>query len=175
MVYMEPDHNETVWSEATPCPAVPGHTCPGRCSPAGLAAACRSMGLFGRRVQGSDPKGKADVFIKISRTQVSLPAPHRPGSHTGSLLAEGLGRRWFRHLCLLSATVAVCICFSAAQQLQEDVVTVALCCLISHSFCKPQGRNQNRKYFLERKVHFSSRTETANVKSEKQMADKSKI
>lgn len=46
---------------------------------------------------------------------------------------------------------------------------------MSRSFCNPPGRNQNRKYFLERKVHFSSRTETANVKSEKQMADKSKI
>lgn len=37
------------------------------------------------------------------------------------------------------------------------------------------GRNLNRKCFLEHKVHFSSKTETVSVKSEKQMADKSKI
>lgn len=74
----------------------------------------------------SGPEGKGDGFIKVSRRQVSLLPPRRPGSRTGSLSAEGRGRRWFHRVCLLSAAVASCISFSAAEQLQEDVVTVSI-------------------------------------------------
>lgn len=92
----------------------------------GPAAGCRRMGLCRGRVQGTNPGGMGDGLINVLQGQVSLLPPCRPGSPTGSLLSEGLGKRLFHRVCLLSPTVASCICFSAAGQLQEDVLAVSI-------------------------------------------------
>lgn len=111
------------------------------------------------------------IVLSVSQRLVSLSPPWMVLSSL--LSAEGLGRQCFQQVCLLS--VDNCACFSATEQLQQDVVTSFHYCLHLAVSVRHLGRNLNRKYFIECKVHFSSKAETINVKPEKQMADKSKI
>lgn len=143
--------------EDIPGPAMPGHTHPtsDRFTPTSSSAGCRRMGLLREGCREAVLRVRKVVLSNYQRGRSHSFLQCRPSSCTGALSAVGPSRQWFHGVCLLLATVASCICFSADWYLQKDVVSIA----DSHSFCKQLGRNQNRKYF-EFKVYFSSRTET---------------
>jgi len=76
-------------------------------------------------MQGSNPEGKGDGFTEVSQRQVSLP-PHQALVRAPSHQRDWAGGGFTTRASLLAATVAHCMCFSAVEQLQQDVVTVSI-------------------------------------------------